>query len=184
MVAGTIDTLPFLAVVLLTRRAHIRAQHRWDVALFALGAAYTIGFTIRFGQTLGQMMMGIRVVDANSRQPPRWTQVMVRSALSAFPYGYATLLPPSRSALRMEELKPEIQRLQHEHHDDPRRRDEELVALYRRRGISPFAGILRALLIEAVADAELFLTLRDADRRGLGDRAAKTLVIRSGPSTT
>jgi uncharacterized RDD family membrane protein YckC len=178
VLAGTIDAVPFTAIVLLTRRADVRRRHRWDVFLVALEGIYGMGFTARFGQTPGEMIMGIRVVDADSRERPPWRRVVVRWAAAGFPFRLAMLLPPSRSALRLEELRPEIQRLQHVHQDDRRRRDEEVIALYHRHDVSPLAGILRAVLVEALDGVNLVLGLRDARRRGLADRAANTIVIR------
>ncbi|MDQ4047760.1 MAG: RDD family protein [Actinomycetota bacterium] len=149
----------------------------------ALDAAYNLGFATGFGQTLGQMAMGIRIVDASSRQSPPFTRAVIRWAVAAFPLRTAGLLPPSGSVLRFEQLKPEIQRLQREHHDDRRRRDEELTELYRRHGVSFSAWFLRGVLSEALAVANLLLALRDASRRGLADRAANTLVIRAKPAS-
>src|SRR5579859_2078443 len=62
----------------------------------------------------------------------------------------ALLLPFTFRVIRGERaraaLAPQIQALQRKHGKDPRRFAEELTALHRQAGVSPYAGLLPGLL--------------------------------------
>jgi YidC/Oxa1 family membrane protein insertase len=66
---------------------------------------------------------------------------------------------------RLQDLKPELERLQRRHANDPSTLWRETAAFYRRRGVKQvdLAGMLGAL-----AQAPVFIALYSALRRGLG----------------
>lgn len=67
-----------------------------------LGGAYHIALTAKRGQTLGQMVLGIRVVDAKTATLPTLKQSAVRWAVAVVPDRVAQLVPLSARV----ELRP------------------------------------------------------------------------------
>ena len=55
-------------------------------------------------------------------------------------------LKQTRSMRAMQEIQPEVKRLQKEHKEDKEKLNQELMALYRERGVNPAAGCLPLLL--------------------------------------
>jgi len=56
----------------------------WAVALLAFGAAYTIVPTARWGQTLGKVAVGTRVVAEADGSLPGWRRAAIRWAVPGF----------------------------------------------------------------------------------------------------
>jgi YidC/Oxa1 family membrane protein insertase len=50
------------------------------------------------------------------------------------------------TSMKMQELAPELKKLQQKHKDDPRARTEEMMALYRKHGVNPFGSCWMLLL--------------------------------------
>ena len=67
---------------------------------------------------------------------------------------------------RLQELKPELERIHRRYAQDPRRLWRATAALYQKRGVKPVDG--RGLL-GGLAQAPVFIALYSALRRGLGD---------------
>jgi uncharacterized RDD family membrane protein YckC len=174
--AAALDALPFLLVAFLSRHAaEGRARYRWDAVITTLDAGYTIGLTTRFGQTPGQMLVGIRVVEAQSWGRPPWTRSAIRWAVAGLPYPLTTVLPLLRSMFRPEQLGQRHRRFEGEHGHG--QRDDEQRRLDHQHRVSPFAGRGGVVLTKAFGAADFVLALSDPARRGVGDRAAGTVVI-------
>jgi uncharacterized RDD family membrane protein YckC len=178
--ATAIDALPFLVAAFLYRHSDDRQRHRWDVALTVLDAGYTIGLAVCVGQTLGQRLVGIRVVDAQSLERPPWTRSAIRWAVAGLPYPLATLLPPLRSMLRLQPPERDVYR-HRQHRDGDEQADEEWIELESRHPAYPVLAYTGTILTRALGAADLLLALRDPSRRGLGDRAARTIVVKARP---
>jgi uncharacterized RDD family membrane protein YckC len=175
--AAAIDALPFLLLAFRVRGSGERQRHCWDLALTALDAGYTIGLTAWLGQTLGQRLVGIRVIDARSLERPTWTRSAIRWAVAGLPYPLATVLPPLRSMLHSEQQGRDIHGLHGKRRDGDGQEEEELIELNRQHRTPPYARDTGMILTRALGAADVLLALRDPLRRGLGDRAARTVVI-------
>lgn len=137
--------------------------HRRDVALTVLDAGYTIALTACLGQTLGQRLMGIRVVDARSWERPPWTGSAIHWAVGGLAYPLTALLPPLGSMLRREQQTGDEHRLGSERRHGLH--DEELMGLDGQNRASAFAGWLRMILSKALGAVDsgwpsAILTLR------------------------
>ncbi len=173
--AAAVDALPFLLVAFLSRHVpDVRARYRWDAALTAVDAGYTIGLTTWLGQTPGQMLVGVRVVDARSGGRPPWTRSAVRWAVAGLPYPLVTLFPFCRSTLSQEQPGRPLDRFRRE--NGVGQRHDELSRLGQQRCVSPF-GRLGLVVTKALGVADFLLALSDSMRRGVGDRAAGTIVV-------
>ena len=73
-------------------------------------------------------------------------------------------LKGTRSMLRMQELQPEIQRLQRRHRDDRQRLNEELLKLYKEHGVNPVGGLF-PLLLQMPVFVVLYQVLRGLTTR-------------------
>ena len=181
---SAVSGVPFLAFAL--RRRHPPLHRRgltFPVGSMAVDAAYTVGTTTLFGRTLGQRLMGLRVVDQVSGGPPGWRQAAVRWAIPAVgQLGAVWLAPVPLSRLsKLEKLEPEATRLRQEHRGDRKKRNEALMSLYKERGLDPFGsfGSFVLRVVPGVAYHALVCggVLRAPTRQGLHDRAANTLVV-------
>lgn len=173
--AAAVDALPFLLVAFLNRHApDARARYRWDAALTAVDAGYTIGLTTWLGQTPGQLLFGVRVVDARSGGRPPWTRLAVRWAVAGLPYPLITLFPFWRSTLSPEQAGRPLDRLLSESGDG--QRHDELSRLGQQRRVAPF-GRLGLVVTKGLGVADFLMALSDSMRRGVGDRAAGTIVV-------
>ena len=151
----------------------------------ALAGAYHISLSANRGQTLGQMVLGIRVVDATTAAVPTLKQSAVRWAVAMVPDGLAGLMPLServQTALAViEDLQPEIERLTERHEGDRERLNQELMGLFEEAGVDPTGAclpiILRALPSLAMSCALYAPLLQGSSRQALHDRLAGTVVI-------
>lgn len=171
-VAAVVDSLPFLLLTFLTRHArNTRSRHRCDAAITVLDAGYTIGLTTWFGRTPGQMLVGISVVDGQTRKPPRWSRSAIRWTVASLPYPLVTLLP----VLRWQQPRRRHHQFRtgggDEQHDDERELDHEP------RVRSTFAGRGFRVLSKAFNVGDFLLAMSDPERRGMGDRASGTVVV-------
>ena len=174
--AAAVDALPFLLVAFLSRHApDARRRYRWDAALTVADAGYTIGLTTWLGQTPGQMLVGVRVVDGRSGGRPPWTRSAVRWAVAGLPYPLVTLFPFRRSLPGPKQLGRPLDRRRSENGDG--QRDDALNRLDQQRRVSPFALREGHVVTKALGAADFLLALSDSRRRGVGDRAAGTIVV-------
>ncbi len=133
--AGVVDSVPFLALALAMRDNNSgarRAGHGRRLVLFGLHGASCIWFTAKQGQTVGQMVLGIRVVDANTAALPTPMQAAVRWAVAMVPDALAQLLPLSQTVeirlAAIRELQSEIDRLTRRYEGDREMLSEELMS--------------------------------------------------------
>ncbi len=102
------------------------------------------------GQTLGQMALGIRVVDAKTAAVPTPKQSAVRWATAMLPDAMARLVPPSErveaTLAAIKELQPEIDRLTRRHESDRERLNEELKGLFKEAKVNQIGASLAILL--------------------------------------
>ena len=68
-----------------------------------------------------------------------------------------------RSTRAMQELQPEMERIRREHQGDQQAMNEQVMELYRQRGVSPF-GCFLPLLVQMPIWFALFQVLRDPER--------------------
>ncbi|MCU1487540.1 MAG: hypothetical protein JWN67_4286 [Actinomycetia bacterium] len=96
-----------------------------------LSAVYVIGTTAIWGQQLGKLVIGIRIVDERTGHPPTWLRAVFRWVVPSVPFLWAIQGP----------------------------------------WLVPVLGLLWSVVVYA--------PILGADRRGLHDRAAGTIVVRA-----
>jgi len=69
-------------------------------------------------------------------------------------------LKQTRSTRAMQEIQPDVERLRKKHKDDPETLNQEIMALYRERGVNP-AGCFLPLLVQMPIWFALFRVLRE-----------------------
>ena len=185
--ASLIECLPFfiLAVTLPRRAAKGRRQRLGLGLAMALSGTYHISLTATRGQTLGQMVLGIRVVDSETAAVPTLKQSAVRWAVAVVPEGLARLVPVSAEVqttlAAIEHLQPERDRLKMHDRGNRKRLNEELRRLFEEAGVNPIEAfvpiVLRALPGVAFNCAVYFPALRAPRHQGLHDRLAGTVVV-------
>lgn len=62
--------------------------------------------------------------------------------LILFPLNYKQI----RSTVKMNEIQPEMKKLQEKYKNDPQRQQQEMMSLYKKHGVSPLGGCLPILL--------------------------------------
>ena len=186
--AALIESLPFvvLAVAVPGRTPTGRRRRQgFGLGALALSGAYHISLTAKRGQTLGQMLLGIRVVDAKTAAVPTFKQSALRWAAATVPDALARLMPLSGRAeatlAGITDLQPEIDRLTRRHEGDRERLNEELMRLYKEADLNPLGAclpmVLRALPSLAISCALYLPVLQGSQRQALHDRFAGTVVI-------
>jgi uncharacterized RDD family membrane protein YckC len=192
-IASLLDLVPLflmaLPFILGDRRGTARRPRRKvELAVAGLSGAYEISLTATIGQTLGHMVVGIRVVDANTARVPTLRQAVLRWALTFLPNGVSRLLhTPAKleqAAATLAELQPEIDRLTQHHRGHRQRLNEALMALYEERKVDPVDACLPVLLQLLPVVGTSFLlhgpALKGPLHQGLHDRAAGTIVVEVG----
>lgn len=178
LAAGAVDSLPFVALILATRRTSGRSLRRWDVVITGLDAMYRVGLTATRGQTLGQRALGLKVIDPRTGGPPTWGAASRRWAATSLLPVPRSFLPTPPSLVALRDLQPEIDRLRREHKSDRDRLNNELMALYRSREISPWAGLPQVLLLQVAPWAVLRIILNRCGRQDPDRRALRPIVVR------
>ena len=107
------------------------------------------------------VLMGATLSTFHGWGAPWWLSivmltVVVRSLL--FPITYRQV----RSMRRMQELKPDMDRIRTEHKDDVQRQREEMARLYQERKVNPLGGCL-PILIQLPIFLVLYYTIRHFD---------------------
>ena len=188
VMASLIESLPFVVLALaVPKQAPTARRPRGGFGLtaFALSGAYHISLTAKRGQTLGQMVLGIRVVDAKTAAVPTLKQSAVRWAVSMVPDALARLVPLSERAeatlAGITGLQPEIDRLTRRHEGNRERLNDELMRLFKEADLNPLGAclpmVLRALPGFAMSFALYAPVLQGSQRQALHDRFAGTVVI-------
>ncbi len=81
--------VPVMVVVFGLRRVSLDpAEHSWDLLALAALAAAVIGFWRYCGATPGKLALGVKIVDAETGQPPTLGRLVLRFLgyfVSAFP---------------------------------------------------------------------------------------------------
>ena len=191
--AARIDELLFAVVNLpfiirRRRKGSARRRKGSDLALTLLSGAYHVSTTANLGQTVGQMAMGIRVVDRKTAASPNWRQSLLRWSLASLPGGLLVLLPVSakeeQARAAMEELRPAVEELRERHPGNRQGLNEALIALYRDHNVRPSAGCFRPLLraLSALFSNCILYgpALRGPLHQGLHDWASNTVVVEGG----
>ena len=192
-IASLLDSVPLFLVALPfilqgRRRGARRPSREVELAAAALSGVYEISLTATTGQTLGQMLVGIRVVDTKRATVPTLRQAVLRWVLTFLPKGVSRLLnTPSKveqAAATLTELQPEIERLTQRHRGDRRRLNEALMALYKERKVDPVEACFPVLLPVLPVLGSSFLlhgpALKGPLHQGLHDWAAGTIVVEVG----
>lgn len=68
-----------------------------------------------------------------------------------------------KSMRKMQDLKPEMDKLRKEHKDDPQKLQQEMLKLYTERGANPLGGCL-PILVQLPIFLVLYYTIREFDR--------------------
>ncbi|HEV8593736.1 MAG TPA: RDD family protein [Pyrinomonadaceae bacterium] len=96
--AGIIDGLVFLPLTyfeswLYSFEPPIALLVAWIIISYPLAWLYSVILHARYGQTLGKMVMGIKVVDVSEERPITWRQAFLRDIALVIPntilLGYA-----------------------------------------------------------------------------------------------
>ena len=175
--ARLLDALPFVALVIARSRASGAKLRSWMLFITGLEGIYTVGLTATRGQTVGQMIMGVRVVDRTTGSRPAWPQCTLRWVVDARGQLVAALFPTPRWIEAFRQLQPEVERLRREHGDDRGRLNQELMALYRQHHVTPWAGLLPLVMFEVVDTIALRKLRQDPLGQGPHDRVANTVVV-------
>jgi hypothetical protein len=123
-VVDLVPFLPFVALGLRRTRAGGRVTIRQRLLVRSMQAGYFTVTTSVLGGSPGQLMMGLRVVDADTMQRPTWRQAFLRWAVDAVPtflLQVLTSLRPSRRQTTRDELNArfdEVAQLRREDLDD------------------------------------------------------------------
>lgn len=193
-IASLLDSLPFSVMALpLTHPNPGDSSHRQRLgflAVLAFSGAYHVALGATRGQTLGQRVVGIQVVDADTGAVPTPKQSAVRWGLTVVPEALSRLVPLSAKVettlAAIEDLQPDIERLTQRHHGDRARLNEELMELFDKAHVNP-ADVYRPMLLRALPSLAFTLALyppalKAPWRRGLHDRVAGTVVVRAAAS--
>lgn len=186
--AGAIDSLPFLALALAGRENDStarRPRRGLRLVAFAMSGAYYIPLTSKHGQTLGQAVLGIRVVDAKTGALPSLMQAAVRWAVAMVPDTLARVVPMSQRVeielAAIRELQPEIDRLTQRDNGEREMLNEELMRLYQESDVNPIGAslpiIVRALPSLAMSSALYAPMMKGSQHQALHDRVAGTVVV-------
>lgn len=193
-VASVLDSLPVSVVALPLTHASpgdgARRQRRRFLAALAFSGVYHVSLGATRGQTLGQRVVGIQVVDADTGAVPTSKQSAVRWAMAVVPEALSRLVPLSAKVATtlaaIEDLQPDIERLTQRHHGDRARLNEELMELFDKAHVDPADAYLpmlvRALPSLAITLALYLPALKAPWHQGVHDRVAGTVVVRASPS--
>ncbi len=120
-----------------------------------------------------------------------WCYDLVHSyagAIVLLTLGVMVLLTPltlkgTRSMIKMQEMQPELKKLQEKHKDDREKLNEEMMAFYKDNGINPVAGCLPTL-IQIPVFIVLYQVIRGLTSRvgGLGSETGGAMVGREFPA--
>ena len=187
--ASLLETVPWLLMALPflfeSRRGRTRRPRRaLQLAGTAFASAYQISLTAAIGQTLGQMVVGIRVMDAKTARVPTLKQSVLRWAVASVPGGLFGLLGTFikvEEPSELMELQAEVDRLHQRHRGDPQSLNEAVMALYREHKVNPVEACLPVVLKvlpPLVLSCLLYgPALKGPLHQGLHDRAAGTVVV-------
>src|SRR3954454_22516861 len=96
--AEMVDGLIFIPMLFLhwRRGRHREPSRHFQVAMLLLSGAYNVVCHALTGQTVGERLVGIRVVSRNTHRPPSWSASLMRW-LVRLPPDLVRLLPARRS---------------------------------------------------------------------------------------
>lgn len=185
--AGWIDVLPSWIVILASRIRRRERDERMEQRLVrqleVMYALYQVLTPVAFGQTLGQRVVGIRVVGQDTGRRPSLSQSTILWGLMCGPPMILRLLAVSMSKTQVGSVAAEnLEELEARHDGEPRAVSRALKSFYKERGTTPLRGCLPSLL--CLAGIWLYRGLmfmpshRDPLNQSIGERIAKTLVIR------
>lgn len=192
--ASLLDSLPFLVVAsalsFRTQSDRPRRQRRGSgVAGLVFSGAYQVSLMATRGQTPGMMVVGIKVVDAQTGAVPTLKQSAVRWAAAVVPSEALSRLVPSSAKAEstlatMRDLQPEIDRLMQRHQGDRQRLNEEVMGLFDTANVNPNEAclpiLLRALPGLIFACALNAPALQAPRHQGIHERLAGTVVVQVG----
>ena len=128
--------------------------------------AFPIGILGQIGLILLSLLSGIAKLTHNYGVAVILLSAMVTCALSPF-----TMIS-FRSMKKMQELKPQMDRIMAKHKDKPQEANREVFALYREHRVSPLSGCLPMLL-----QLPVFFALFQAISHYVGLRGARFLWV-------
>ncbi len=159
------------------------------MAGLVFNGAYHVSLMATRAQTPGMMVVGIKVVDAQTGAVPTLMQSAVRWAAAMVPSeGLSRLVPLSAKAestlAATTELQPEIDQLTQRHQGDRRRLNEEVMGLFDEANLNPNEACL-PILLRAVPGLVFTCALNAPAlqpplHQGLHERLAGTVVIQVG----
>jgi len=83
---------------------------------------------------------------------------------------YPLGIKAARSQKEMESIQPEVKKLQEKYKDDREKQSREIMALYKKKGVNPFSGMLPLLI-----QLPILISLFQIFRRGLESEEMKHL---------
>ncbi len=152
--------------------------------LFVAGF-YFAGILPLAGQTPGQAVLGLRVVDDQTYQRAGWRALLTRWLVLQLPHILVVAVsasPSARTAMTaLEAVRPEADELRRRYGRDRRQLNEALLDLYNIRAVDPWAAGWRLLAAATIGMAYGTIVavgvLRSPRRQGLHDRLANVVVI-------
>jgi len=186
--ASAVDGLPVLALFLpfVRRRPgprQTRLQRSVNNALKVAQSAYEMLALARRGQTMGQRVAGIRVVDEHTGGAPTLKQAAVRGIVLMVPDVLSRLIFASQIRKHWPsldgDLRAEVEQLRREHAGDPVALKAATNALFLERGVEGWAGCWPSLVVVVLNYLVRGHALLPPLHRSLADRLAGTVLIRS-----
>jgi hypothetical protein len=177
--AASLDAVPLLALGLaLVRHARGKPPYARIGLPAALQAAYFIAPTAMSGGTPGQLIVGLRVVDAATGRMPNWRQSLFRWALWAVPGLIVRMVVAVRRGQQSQAAKQQREEFTKEHDEILREYRDDEVELNRRLAALHAKQVLPTgwLLFPAAAYAALLLYRLVVNRDGQ-DRLTGTCVV-------
>lgn len=181
--AAFLDVPPLIALGFgLWGRTRRRTELGRRLAAMAVRGVYVTVPTAMFGGTIGQLLAGLRVVDADSYRLVGWKQAGARWAIEGVP-GLLLSVALRRtirklnggSAERLGRIEARVQELKERIADDPESLDAQRLALYE---AAVGSGAQRTFLVvggTSAAYVALFFTVVSR----LRDRVSNTVVVTS-----
>lgn len=181
--AGFLDVPPLVVLGLgLWGRTRSRSELGRRLVAMAVRGVYVSVPTAIFGGTAGQLLVGLRVVDADSYRMVGWKQAAIRCAIEGLP-GLLLSVGLRRSirklnggtAQRLERIEAHLQELEEEGADDPEGLDAQRLAMYQ---AAVGSEAQRCFLVVGATSAAYLACFFTVISR-LRDRFSNTVVVTS-----
>ena len=114
-----------------------------EVMNFKIGGFMDI---MTFGMTDAISKLMLKALNFTHDFIPNWGICIIILALSVYGITYPLTLQSMNSVKKMQQLQPEIKKLQDQNKDNPQKLQKEMMALYKKHKFNPFGGCLPMFL--------------------------------------